>query len=139
MQGNDGAILALDYGAARIGLAKASRVARIASPLEVISNDENVIENLKNVINRENVTQLVVGLPRNMSGEATDQTKLTREFIAKLKENINLPIDVQDESLTSKKAEQELKQRGRLYKKEDVDTLAATYILEDWLSEQRII
>jgi putative Holliday junction resolvase len=75
-------------------------------------------------------------LPRGLDGQETTQTKIVEAFIYQLKSKIDLPIHIQDEAVTSKQAEAELQARGQGYNKEDIDALAATYILQDWLSGQ---
>ena len=125
-------ILALDFGDRRIGVAIASLVARLPRPLMTLQTDDDYMQSLTQIVKDEAVGALVVGLPRNLSGEDTAQTKLVREFAHQI-EKLGLPVHFQDEALTSQKAEAELKQRGP-YNKEDVDALAATYILEDFLN-----
>jgi putative Holliday junction resolvase len=132
---NEGSILALDYGHRRIGLAIASLSARLPRTLTTLDNDPDNqwLEQLKDIIKSEQVVTLVVGRPLNMQGETTNQTALTKKFAGILAEQTSLPIDFQDETLTSKQAEAQLDKVGRPYKKGDIDALAATYILEDWL------
>ncbi len=126
-------ILALDVGSKRIGLALASGIARLARPLTTLDADGDVIDQLARIITDEKVEQLVVGLPRNLDGQETAQTASVRSFTSQL-EQFKLPIHLQDEALTSHKAEAELAARGKAYNKADVDALAATYILEDYLA-----
>jgi putative holliday junction resolvase len=125
-------LLALDVGGARIGLATASSIARIPSPLTTLTNDETVQDKLQEIINQQGIGILIVGLPRNLSGESTAQTAAIENFAEGLKV-FKLPIYFQDEAVTSAKAESELEARGRPYTKEEIDALAATYILEDFL------
>ena len=129
-------ILALDVGNRRVGVAIASSEAQLASPLTTLEQGENLMNKLTQIIKDEAVTDIVVGWPRNQSGEPTEQTQTVEKFSDQLKV-IGLPIYFQDESLTSKKAEAELEGRGKPYKKSDIDALAATYILEDWLAENK--
>ncbi len=138
MPDQTGSILALDYGAKRIGLALASAQARLATPLSTIANDNSLESELKRIMTDNNVTQLVVGRPRGLEGQSTNQTNETEAFASKLQQLINLPVDMQDETLTSQKAEAELRQRAEPYAASDIDALAATYILEDWLKEHKI-
>jgi putative holliday junction resolvase len=71
-----GDILALDYGDRRIGVARAQEVARIAEPLQAIDrNKVDAIDEIKRLINVYQVSRLVLGLPRNLSGEDTDGVK----------------------------------------------------------------
>lgn len=127
--------LGLDVGDRRIGLAVASSEARLPRPLGMIERTELTISRLKQIIEDEQIGLLVVGLPRNLAGETTNQTRAVEAFAADL-EALNVPIVLQDESLTSVKAEEELKRRGKPYAKGDVDALAATYILDDYLRRE---
>ena len=130
------AILALDVGTKRVGVAIAMLDVRFAYPLPTLdATDPELMTNLQTLIQSEAVGQLVVGMPRGLQSQETDQTTYTRQFIASLRSLIDIPIDEQDEALTSAKAEDELRTRGKPYKPEEVDALAATYILEDWLRE----
>lgn len=134
MSAASGSVMALDVGNARIGVALASREAKLASPLTTISNDEHTSSSLIALLEQHNVDTLVVGLPRNMAGDDTKQTSAVRNFVTQLKQQTNIPIDFQDEALTSVKAEEELATKKKPYTKADIDMLAATYILEDYLS-----
>lgn len=127
-------IIALDVGERRIGVAIAGEVARLARPFATLINDEHLMESLGNMLKEEAVTTIVVGLPRNLSGEDTAQTDYVRKFTEQLDRDM---IIFQDEALTSRKAEVELQQRGKPYVKGDIDALAATYILEDYLNQTR--
>lgn len=133
MAAQEGTILALDVGAARIGLALASRAARLASPYKTIANTPDSVEQLRAICEREDVKEIVVGLPRGMSGQETAQTTAVREYGQRVASALPLPLHWQDETLTSIKAEEELTRRGKPYQKADIDALAATYILEDYL------
>ncbi len=134
MNSTDGTILALDVGAARIGIAIASNVARLARPHGVVLNDARALDTLGELCRAEGVTQLVVGLPRGLDGQNTAQTLTVKAFGALLGKALDLPVAWQDEALTSVQAEAELIKRGKTYKKEDIDALAAVYILEDYLA-----
>lgn len=128
-------ILGLDVGERRIGVSLANSIARFASPYQTLANTDTILDDIRGIISKESVELVVVGLPRNLSGEDTDQTRYCREFAAQLEPFV--PIVFQDEALTSRKAETELKARRKPYQKEDIDSLAATYILEDYLNAQR--
>jgi putative holliday junction resolvase len=132
-------IVALDVGAQRIGVARASMIAKIAAPLTTVTHDANVMQTLTTLLSQEDAGMLVVGLPRNMQSQETDQTRTVRGFVDELKKHTELPVHFQDEALTSTKAEAELKARKKPFAKGDIDALAATYILEDFLQEQGII
>lgn len=128
-------IVALDVGAKRIGVASANAVARIAHPLTTLEHDEQILDTLQQLLAREQAAMLVVGLPRGLNGQETAQTATIQRFGVKLEEHIDIPLHWQDEAVTSAQAEAELETRGKPYAKGDIDALAATYILEDFLNE----
>lgn len=135
MLNSNSSILALDVGGQRIGVASANAVARLAGPLMTIQNSGNIIEEITKLISRYDAAALVIGLPRGLDGQHTDQTRAIEDFVMKLKQHITLPVYWQDEAVTSRQAEAELQARGKPYQKGDIDALAATYILEDFLNE----
>lgn len=135
MDQDNGSILALDVGAARIGLALASVAARFPSPAGAVTNDSLAIDNLRAVCMSNHVLRIVIGLPRGMSGQDTEQTAYVRDFAKKIVQELDVPISWQDEAVTSVQAEAELRERNKPYSKGDIDALAATYILEDFLRE----
>lgn len=131
------AILALDVGSKRIGVAVASLIARLPRPLITLENNETFAAALKDIVDTEGVGAIVVGFPRGLQGQKTAQTQEIEAFTQGLREQFALPIRFQDESVTSKKAEAELQARGGHYERGDIDALAATYILEDFLSDRQ--
>ncbi len=123
-------ILSLDVGERRVGVAMANTVARFANPLTTLSNTDDILQDIAKLVREHDVDTVVVGLPRNLSGDDTAQTQYARQFADKI---TGVTIVFQDEALTSVKAEDELKSRGKSFEKGDIDALAATYILEDYL------
>jgi len=128
-------ILALDVGEKRIGVAVADVELRFAKPLTTLHNTEKIWEELAQLIEHNQSGLIVVGLPRGLDGQETAQTQKAEIFMQRLRANLGLPVRAQDEATTSIKAEEELKSRGKPYEKSDIDALAATYILEDYLAE----
>lgn len=130
-------LMALDVGTKRIGIALADSSIRIAIPfitIEVENNLEFVVKQIIELISKEEINILVVGLPRNQSGEETLQSVYTKEFVKKLEYAVDR-IEFQDESLTSIQAEDRLKSYGKPYSKGDIDMNAASIILQDYLEE----
>jgi putative Holliday junction resolvase len=134
MAADNETILALDVGAARIGMALANTTSRLPRPLGALPNDDSVFGQLRDLCEREAVTHIVVGLPRGMDGQDTRQTSEVRAFGEALARQLVIPLSWQDEAVTSVHAEEELQGRGKLYTKADIDALAAVYILEDYLA-----
>lgn len=127
-------IVCLDVGEKRIGVAIADTAIRIAIPLETVEVDGHEIESITKIVASEGAESIVVGYPRNQSGEATAQTRYVEQFSYKLKGMAN-EIVFQDESLTSVLAEERLKSYKKPYQKGDIDASAAAIILQDYLEE----
>ncbi len=127
-------ILALDVGKKRIGVSLANLVTRIPQPLITLAVDGDEMVGIKKLIDENNAETVVVGLPRGLEGQETAQTEYARKFGSKLQE-LGVSVHYQDEALTSVKAKEELEGRKKPYQKHEVDSLAATYILEDYLRE----
>lgn len=130
-----GTVLGLDIGMARTGVAVANSIARIARPLCVIDGVENIPAAVSDIVKEYDVAAVVVGLPRNMSGQDTEQTNIVRQQAERIREVLSVPIYFTDEAITSVRAEEELQARKKPYEKADIDMLAAVYILEDYTSE----
>ncbi len=130
-------VLALDVGGKRIGVAIASLIARLPRPYITLEHNDEFLKNLRNIIDSEEVGALVIGLPRGLSGQTTEQTRVVEAFTKDLQEQLSLPVYFQDEALTSTKAEAELEKQGKMYSRGDIDALAAAYILEDFLIEHK--
>lgn len=129
-------IVALDIGERRIGVARGDTMVRIAVPLTTVLVDGTELAQIERIIAAEQASTLVVGYPRNQSGEATAQTAYV-ETVAEQLRAIMPHLVFQDESLTSVVAEQRLKARGRAYQKADIDAEAAAVILQDYLEQNR--
>lgn len=125
-------IVCLDVGEKRIGVAVADTGVKIAVPFETIEVDGNEVAAIAKIVLTENANLIVVGYPRNQSGEATAQTQYVKDFANKL-EDLAPEIVFQDESLTSVIAEQQLSAHNRPFTKADVDAQAAAIILQDYL------
>jgi putative Holliday junction resolvase len=128
-------LLALDVGERRIGVALASLVARLPRPLTTLQHTDAIFSDIQALISEHRAQALVLGLPRGLQGQHTAQTASTQAFGAALAKHITIPVYWQDEAVTSHQAEAELKGRGKPYRKEDIDALSATYILEDFLRD----
>mgnify|MGYP003042674027 FL=1 len=124
--------MALDVGERRIGLAMADSQVKIAIPFGWLENDERVIVRITELVLQHDIKTIVVGYPRNQSGEPTQQTEFVESFVEQFAD-VELDTDIvfQDESLTSVQAEQRL--AGRIKDKGEIDAEAASIILQDYL------
>jgi putative Holliday junction resolvase len=137
--------LALDVGEKRVGIARANLTVRMAHPLTTLENPSSFVEDVVGLVRREDAAWIVLGLPRGLQGQETAQTAFVRAFAEQLQQALRdagLPDTLHwtDEALTSVRAESELQGRKKSVRggniaKGEVDALAATYILEDFLSE----
>lgn len=124
-------ILGLDVGDARIGVAIASPIARIARPLTVLRNDETVVHEILQIMQAQKVEKIVIGLPRNQAGEETAQSEKVRQFAETLGKETSIEMVFADESLSSVRAEQVTLPKGRS-PKDPLDDIAACFILEEF-------
>lgn len=136
--GKSNTILAFDVGERRIGVAVAKIPPRIAEPLTTLIQTDNLHEELEELMEENQPNMLVIGYPRNQQGEATAQTRATKEWAKKYLTEWQLPMYWQDESLTSVAAATELHRRGKKHTKADIDALAANIILTDFLENRKI-
>src|SRR3989344_9432187 len=97
-------ILALDIGSKRIGLAITDEEQIISQPLPYTVSPEEILENLQSLINDYEIEEIVVGLPKSLSGEEGTQAQEVRSFIDIIKSKIKTPINYFDERLTTKQA-----------------------------------
>ncbi len=125
-------LVSLDVGEKRIGVAVADLAVRIAVPLLTVEVDGTEIEQIAKIVDQQGADTLVVGYPRNQSGDPTAQTNYVELFAEKL-EGLEVPIVFQDESVTSVMAEQQLIALGKPYTKGDIDARAASIILQDYI------
>lgn len=128
--------LAIDYGEKRIGLATAGRESGRSQRLKVLANTADLFEDIEDVIKRQEVEVVVVGLPRNLDGDDTAQTKVVREFSAALQQRCPaVRVELQDEAMTSEVAKERLEREGLQGEelKRWLDAEAAAVILEDYL------
>jgi putative Holliday junction resolvase len=133
--------LAIDYGMKRTGLAICDAAETIASPVTVITGQGGLIAKIIEVIEDENIEAVVVGLPLNMDGTDSGQTKKARLFAEQLGAKKEISIDFQDERLTSFEAEQKLAGLGitRKKKKKHLDAIAAAVILQIYIDKKKSV
>lgn len=127
--------LAIDHGIKRTGLAICDAGERLASPLCVFQGQTNLPEQIAQVVDREEVGAVVLGLPLNMDGSEGPQAQKVKAFAERLRQHIQVPIFFQDERLSSFGAREKLESTGLPKAKQRglVDALAAAEILQSFL------
>ncbi|MFH1616087.1 MAG: Holliday junction resolvase RuvX [Planctomycetota bacterium] len=128
-------ILSIDLGQKRTGLAVCDPGETFVSPLAVLENKPDIMGKIFAVIRAENIQAVVVGLAINMDGTEGPQAAKARRFAEQLKEQIDLPVYLHDERLSSYDAERKLLDADLTRKKmkKRLDALAAAAILQDFL------
>lgn len=131
-------ILSIDYGDKKIGLAISDKEKKLASRFLTIKNISlrNSVRELAKIAADNKISKIVVGIPVGFSGEG-NQAEMTRLFIDKLKQKIDLPIIEVNEVFTSKMAGENLKNAGikKSELKNLIDQEAARIILQEYLDK----
>jgi putative Holliday junction resolvase len=133
-----GRVLALDMGAKRVGVAVSDEMRLSVRPLAALrgTNWKQLVKALSELCEEFDVRRVVLGLPLRLEGGEGDAAAEVRRAARKLELSLHLPIDFQDERLTSKVAESALRREG-LGEREvfaNADSEAAAIILRDYLS-----
>tara|TARA_B100001093_G_C26816137_1_gene1009775 strand:- start:950 stop:1363 length:414 start_codon:yes stop_codon:yes gene_type:complete len=130
--------IGIDLGSKRVGLAISDRMNMIASPYKTLTfkNELDLLDQLRLIIVDFKVKSIVLGLPLNMNGEDSAQTKKVREFKSVLS-IFNLPIIFEDERLSSVSAKRSLVMQDIKtgHNKSEIDKRAAAIILQQFLDK----
>ena len=131
-------ILAIDYGDARTGLAVSDALGMLAGEAWTVSdwNADRLAETIAAAVRERNVEKIVLGLPLNRDGSRGPRAEKSEALAAKLRELTDVEIVMWDERLTTVDAHRILSDAGKRGKKRKqvVDAVAATLILESYLS-----
>jgi putative Holliday junction resolvase len=134
--------LGLDLGTKTLGISMSDENAIIASTYKTIHFEENqedsAIPELKDIINKFNVGTIVLGLPKNMNNTIGPRGEACIEYGNKLKKELNIPVEMQDERLSTVAAHNYMLEAdmSRKKRKEKVDSLAANIILQSYLDKK---
>ena len=132
-----GRLLAIDYGARRTGLAVSDPIGIIASGLATVETSK-LWDFLSDYVSRETVDKIIIGMPTQMSGQASDNVKNITPFVNRWRKNYpEIPIEGYDERFTSVLAHRTMIDGG-LHKmarrnKALVDEISATIILQSYM------
>jgi putative Holliday junction resolvase len=130
-------VLGLDIGQKRIGIAISDELRCIAQGVKVLNRKgiDDDLEAIKEIIVAAEVSEIVVGLPKNMDGSLGDSAQKVLSFVSKMKESLSVPIILWDERWTTSEATQVLLQAdlSRRKRRKVVDKVAAVLILQGYL------
>jgi putative Holliday junction resolvase len=134
-------ILGIDYGLKRIGLALSDPLKIFAYPFKTITNDQKLIQVLKELLDDQGITEIVVGYPLKENGEKSSSTLEVEKFVQKLKESFKINIILRDERYTSELAKQNILQsvtkKMKRREKGLIDRNAASIFLQEYLDEKK--
>lgn len=136
-------ILGLDLGTRTLGLSLSDETKMIATPLYTIryeeGNYQQLLDQLKEVLNEFSIESFVLGLPKNMDNSIGEHATMSIEFKELLEKTFRLPVYLQDERLTTKEATNYMLEFdiSRKKRKKKIDSLAANIILQTYLDKRR--
>lgn len=125
-------VLALDFGAARTGVAVSDATGTLARPLCVVERAASNagLDRVVALIAEHGAEMVVVGLPLTLRGERGEQARATEAFVGTLRARLDVPVELEDERFTTALAQQT---GGRAPE----DALAAAHLLQGWLERAR--
>lgn len=131
--------MGLDIGDKWIGVALSDPGRILASPLTIIKrqDESHGIESIINLINQNQVSQIVVGLPRSLDGSIGHQAKKVMAFVEKLSGCTEVPVAFRDERLTTVSARRVMRvtKNKKTRRETRDDAIAAAFILQGYLDE----
>lgn len=123
--------MGIDYGKTDVGLALADEETKIAFVYKTIKNDKNFLQNLAEIIEKENVKTVIIGIPSYINRE---NIEYDAERLGKfLEENLKIEVEYENEMFTTKMAQAKLIEKGVKGIKRYDDQEAARIILQEWL------
>ncbi len=133
--------LGLDLGSRTLGVAISDKSGTIARNLEIIRHNEDydsLVPKVKEIVEEYGVDEIVLGYPKNMDNTVGYKAKLSEEFKKKLEDEIEIPVNLQDERLSTKEAQDVLIKGdiSRKKRKKVIDSMAACIILETYLNKK---
>lgn len=135
--------LGLDLGTRTLGISISDPTLTIATAYKTIRFLENdylsLVPILKNIIEENNVSKIILGYPKNMNNTIGDRANTTMEFKKIIEDNLNMEVIMQDERLSTKEAHYYMIEAdmSRKKRKEKVDSLAANIILQTYLDKEK--
>lgn len=130
-------LLGLDWGSKRIGMAISTNSTGIALPLRTLSRTSwtNDVSTIKNIIETHNVSMIIIGLPLLLSGKLGQQALDIKNAVTNLQTEIEIPINLFDERLTTQQSYKILKETQTKNSKidEKIDEVSACLILQSYI------
>jgi putative Holliday junction resolvase len=138
-------VLGIDAGERRVGVAMSDELRLLASPVAVLDRRPKglapVLDSIRELVRREDVRHVVVGLPLNADGSEGAQARRARDFARVAERVVGIPVTMWDERLSTREAEAIVRAQGRnlrrVRRRGELDAVAAAAILQDYLDHHR--
>ncbi|HLU23069.1 Holliday junction resolvase RuvX [Lederbergia graminis] len=137
-------IMGLDVGSKTVGVAISDEMGWTAQGIETIAIDENRnrfgFDRLREIIEEYNVSEIIVGLPKNMNNTIGPRGEASQMFAENLQSTFQIPVKMWDERLSTMAAERVLLEAdvSRKKRKKVIDKMAAVMILQGYLDSRQI-
>ena len=133
-------ILGIDYGSKRIGLSVSVPLMGMAVGYNVIEMNDSILNNIKEIVVKENIESIVIGLPKRMDNTLGQSAQEVMKFSEELKKILNIPVILWDERLTSKQAEVLLRDVNISHKdrRAQINITSAQLLLQSYLDAQSV-
>ncbi|HUX93301.1 MAG TPA: Holliday junction resolvase RuvX [Ignavibacteriaceae bacterium] len=134
-------IMAVDYGKKRIGIALTDPLLTFAYPFKTLLNDKNFWHEFTSIVEGQNVSKIILGLPLKENGEEYELTATVFKFKAEIEKKLRIEVLVRDERYTSSIALEminaNVSKKSKRRDKSLIDQSAAAIILQDYLNEKK--
>lgn len=130
--------VAVDVGTARIGVARSDATGMLAVPLEAVAAGSSSLAAVTGVIREWEAIEVIVGLPLHLSGREGASTALARDFAQDLAEQVDVPVRLLDERLSTVQAQRALRESGRSTRQSRslIDSASAVMVLQAALDRE---
>jgi putative holliday junction resolvase len=134
--------LGIDYGSRRIGISLSDPLQIIAQPFDTLPNDKQILKRICDILEKEGVEGIVVGMPLNLKGEKAQKAQEVEGFIELLAAETDVEIITWDERFTTTMAHQTMLEMGtkrieRRTNKGRIDSMAASILLQSYLDSRK--
>ncbi|MDZ7798076.1 MAG: Holliday junction resolvase RuvX [Patescibacteria group bacterium] len=135
-------LLGIDYGKKRIGLAVSDEEEKFSFARETLENKSkiNIFDELQKYCIEEEIKKIIIGLPLNMKGQASEWTEEVKKFKKNLENKLNIPCQFQDERMTSRLSHNlfQNKKVSQKVSKNKINEQSARIILQDYIDRQSL-
>lgn len=132
-------VLGFDYGEKRIGIATGQTITGDASPLVTLTaiKQKPDWQQIEKIITEWQPDVLIVGIPYQLDGSASEMTKKAERFSRQLEGRFEIPVKTINEALSSFEAEQQLQKKAKIsqHNKQEIDKMSAAIIVKSWLEQ----